>query len=54
MNTISPTIPLILGIAAGALFLILFVGALVVTMRNRRIIRRNSDHTPLNLKNDDR
>lgn len=49
MNTISPMIPLILGIVAGALFLILFVGALVVTMRNRRIIRRNSDHTPLSI-----
>lgn len=44
MNKISPTMPLILGITAGALFLILFIGALVLTMRNRRIIRRNSDY----------
>lgn len=28
----------------GVLFLILFIGALVVTMRNRRIIRRHSDY----------
>lgn len=44
MNTISPTIPLILGTTVGVLFLILFIGALVVTMRNRRIIRRHSDY----------
>lgn len=44
MNTISPTIPLILGITVGVLFLILFIGALVVTLRNRRIIRRHSDY----------
>lgn len=44
MNTISPTIPLIPGITVGVLFLILFIGALVVTMRNSRIIRRHSDY----------
>lgn len=44
MNTMSPTIPLILGITVGVLFLILFIGALVVTMRNRRIICSHSDY----------
>lgn len=44
MTSISPTVPLFLGILAGALFLILFAGALVITMRNRRLIRRHSQY----------
>ncbi|MDE6648332.1 MAG: hypothetical protein K2K45_00180 [Muribaculaceae bacterium] len=44
MNIISPSIPLIAGIIAGSIFIILFIGALVVTMRNRRLIRRYSDY----------
>lgn len=44
MNAIRPIVPLNMGIIAGTLFLILFIGALVVTMRNRRIIRRHSDY----------
>lgn len=42
MNEISPLVPLILGAIAFALFLCLFVGAWIVTMRNRRIISRNT------------
>lgn len=44
MNTISPSIPLVAGIIAGSLFLIMFIGAFVVTMRNRRLIRKYSDY----------
>ncbi|MDE6018591.1 MAG: hypothetical protein K2G85_07235 [Muribaculaceae bacterium] len=44
MNIISPSIPLIVGIISGSIFIILFIGALVVTMRNRRLIRRYSDY----------
>lgn len=42
MNEISPDIVLILGAIAFALFVILFVVSWIATMRNRRIIRRNS------------
>ena len=44
MNKLPASIPLILGIIAGGLFLILFVVALIVTMRNRRIIRKHSEY----------
>lgn len=49
MNTITSSIPLILGIIAGLFFLILFIGALVITMRNRRIIRCYSDYHNVSL-----
>ena len=41
----SPVIPLALGITAGVLFLAVFIGALVVTMRNRRIIIKYSERS---------
>lgn len=43
MHSISPEIPLILGIIAGSLFACLLIVAFVITMRNRRIIRKNSE-----------
>ncbi|MDE5811076.1 MAG: hypothetical protein K2G64_06465 [Muribaculaceae bacterium] len=42
MMSISPAIPLTLGCLAGALFLICFAVALIVTMRNRKIIHRQA------------
>lgn len=42
MSEISPNIVLILGAIAFALFVSLFIASWIVTMRNRRIIRRNS------------
>ncbi|MBD5219383.1 MAG: hypothetical protein HDS72_03935 [Bacteroidales bacterium] len=38
---ISPLIPLITGTVAAVLFAAVFVGALIVAARNRRIIRRH-------------
>ncbi len=44
MSSISPYIPLVLGIIAGSLFLIIFIIAWVITMRNRRLIRKYSGY----------
>lgn len=43
LQSISPEIPLTLGIIAGVLFVGVLIAAFIVTMRNRRIIRRNSE-----------
>lgn len=44
MHSISPDIPLTLGIIAGSLFVCVLIAAFVITMRNRRIIRKNSEY----------
>ena len=40
MNTISPSILLVIGLTALALFVIVFISASILIMRNRKIIRK--------------
>ena len=45
MNSVSASIPLALGIIAGVLFALIFVYALVVSMRNRKILHKHAENS---------